>query len=200
MSNNTDFEQPDIGGDNEDEVSSFSSSKQHSKVWDCFEKLPVGPDGTKKARCTACGKVYSANPNSGTSNMKRHIPKCFNLDEPGQPKKCAPLDQAMYREKLAYSIIKHNYPFSYAEHEGTRALHKFLHRDVKTITRNTVKADVLKIYDREKTILKEKLQKVTSRICLTSDLWSSITTDGFMALTAHYVDENWILRKKVLKL
>ncbi|KAM0001748.1 putative HAT dimerization domain, ribonuclease H-like superfamily, hAT-like transposase, RNase-H [Helianthus debilis subsp. tardiflorus] len=47
-------------------------------------------------------------------------------------------------------------------------------------------------------ILKDKLEKVTGRICLTSDLWSSITTDEFMALTAHYVDENWNLRKKVL--
>ncbi|KAJ0594754.1 putative transcription factor C2H2 family [Helianthus annuus] len=108
------------------------------------------------------------------------------------------LDQAMYMEKLAYSIIKHNYPFSYVEHEGTRDLHKFLHRDVTPITRNTAKADVLRIYDREKTNLKEKLQKVTSRICLTIDLWSSITTDGYMVLTAHYIDDSWVLRKKIL--
>ncbi|KAD6795827.1 hypothetical protein E3N88_06723 [Mikania micrantha] len=87
MSNQTDFEE---------EVSSFSSSRQHSKVWDYFDRLPVGPNGTKKASCTGCGKVYNANPNTGTSNMKRHIPKCFNIDEPGQPKKRAPLDQAMY--------------------------------------------------------------------------------------------------------
>ncbi|KAD5508122.1 hypothetical protein E3N88_15838 [Mikania micrantha] len=74
MSNQTDFEE---------EISSFSSSRQHSKVWDYFDRLPVGPDGTKKASCTGCGKVSNANPNTGTSNMKRHIPKCFNLDEPG---------------------------------------------------------------------------------------------------------------------
>ncbi|KAD4385738.1 hypothetical protein E3N88_25907 [Mikania micrantha] len=189
MSNNTEFE---------DEVSSFSSSRQHSKVWDYFDKLPVGPDGVRKASCNACGKVYSANPKAGTSNMKRHIPKCFDIDEPGPPKKRAPLNQAMYREKLAMSIIKHNYPFSYVEHEGTRELHKFLHNDVNFITRNTAKSDVLQLYDREKTILKDALQKVTSKIWLTTDLWSSITTDGFMALTAHYVDNDWVLRKKML--
>ncbi|KAD1384629.1 hypothetical protein E3N88_42913 [Mikania micrantha] len=161
-------------------------------------QLPVGPDGVRKASCNACGKVYSANPKAGTSNMKRHIPKCFDIDEPGPPKKRAPLNQAMYREKLAMSIIKHNYPFSYVEHEGTRELHKFLHNDVNFITRNTAKSDVLRLYDREKTILKDALQKVTSKICLTTDLWSSITTDGFMALTAHYVDNDWVLRKKVL--
>ncbi|KAJ0615719.1 putative ribonuclease H-like superfamily [Helianthus annuus] len=104
----------------------------------------------------------------------------------------------MYREKLAISIIKHNYPFSYVEHEETRNSHIFLHGYVKFKTRNTAKVDVLKIYEREKMILKDKLEKVTGRICLTSDLWSSITTDGFMALITHYVDENWNLRKKVL--
>ncbi|KAA8538472.1 hypothetical protein F0562_027982 [Nyssa sinensis] len=29
-------------------------------------------------------------------------------------------------------------------------------------------------------------------------LWSSIATDGYLALTAHYVDKNWILQKKIL--
>ncbi|KAD7477776.1 hypothetical protein E3N88_00912 [Mikania micrantha] len=90
ISNNTEFE---------DEVSSFSSSRQHSKVWDYFDKLPVGPDGVRKASCNACGKVYSANPKAGTSNMKRHIPKCFDIDEPDPPKKRAPLNQAITTEQ-----------------------------------------------------------------------------------------------------
>ncbi|KAK1431515.1 hypothetical protein QVD17_07975 [Tagetes erecta] len=159
MSGNTEFE---------DEVESFNSSKDYSKVWLYFDKIEE--DGIKKGRCNGCGKVLKAN--KGTTGMQRHIDRCFDTSEPGPPKKRAPLDQALYREKLAYSIIKHNYPFSYVEHEWTRELHKFLHRDVKYITRNTAKADVLKIYDREKTNLKEKLQKVTGRICLTADLWN----------------------------
>ncbi|KAJ0667094.1 putative transcription factor/ chromatin remodeling BED-type(Zn) family [Helianthus annuus] len=199
MSNNSEFGQHSIGGEHEGEGNSYSSGNHHSYVWDYFDLLPVAPNGDKKAKCSACGRVYVTNASSGTSNLRRHIPKCFDIDEHGQAKKQkrAPLDQAMYMEK-AISIIKHNYPFSYVEHEETRNLHKFLHGDVKFITRNTAKADVLKIYEREKIILKDKLERVTGRICLTSDLWSSITTDGFMALTAHYVDENWNLRKKVL--
>ncbi|XP_022028404.1 zinc finger BED domain-containing protein RICESLEEPER 2 [Helianthus annuus] len=200
MSNNSEFGQHSVEGEHEDEGNSYSSGKHRSYVWDYFDPLPVAPNGDKKAKCSACGQVYVTNASSGTSNLRRHIPKCFDIDEPGPAKKQrrAPLDQAMYREMLAISIIKHNYPFSYVEHEETRKLHKFLQGDVKFITRNTAKADVLKIYEREKMIIKDKLEKVTGRICLTSDLWSSITTDGFMALTAHYVDENWNLRKKVL--
>ncbi|GJS78536.1 zinc finger BED domain-containing protein RICESLEEPER 2-like protein [Tanacetum coccineum] len=101
-------------------------------------------------------------------------------------------------EKMAIAIIKHNYPFSYVEHEATRQLHKFLHRDAAPICRNSAKKDVIAIYEREKTKLKAMLEKVSSRISFTADLWSSITNDGYMALTAHYVDETWVLRKKVL--
>nr|GEY51268.1 zinc finger BED domain-containing protein RICESLEEPER 2-like [Tanacetum cinerariifolium] len=104
----------------------------------------------------------------------------------------------MYREKMAIAIIQRNYSFSYVEHGATRKLHKFLHRDANPILRNTAKLDVLAIYKREKANLKLKLEKVSSMICFMSDLWSSITIDGYMALTAHYVDEDWLLRKKVL--
>nr|GFB06903.1 zinc finger BED domain-containing protein RICESLEEPER 2-like [Tanacetum cinerariifolium] len=68
----------------------------------------------------------------------------------------------------------------------------------KVFSAKPAKLDVLAIYKREKANLKLKLEKVSSRICFTSDLWSSITSDGYMALTAHYVDEDWVLRKKVL--
>lgn len=37
-----------------------------------------------------------------------------------------------------------------------------------------------------------------SRICLTSDAWTSIVTDGYLSLTAHYVDSNWVLQKRIL--
>ncbi|KAA8534088.1 hypothetical protein F0562_031719 [Nyssa sinensis] len=84
------------------------------------------------------------------------------------------------------------------EHEGIRNLHSFLNPTVKPITRNTAKYDVLKLYKRERDKLKHVIESIPSRICLTSDLWSSIATDGYLALTAHSVDENWILQKKIL--
>ncbi|XP_026437405.1 zinc finger BED domain-containing protein RICESLEEPER 2-like [Papaver somniferum] len=41
-------------------------------------------------------------------------------------------------------------------------------------------------------------QLSTRRICLTSDMWTSVTTTGYISLTAHYVDQDWILQKKLL--
>ncbi|XP_052622628.1 zinc finger BED domain-containing protein RICESLEEPER 2-like [Lactuca sativa] len=37
-----------------------------------------------------------------------------------------------------------------------------------------------------------------NRICLTSDAWTSIVTDGYLSLTAHYVNSKWVLQKRIL--
>ncbi|KAG5548760.1 hypothetical protein RHGRI_014198 [Rhododendron griersonianum] len=104
----------------------------------------------------------------------------------------------MYRAKMAMTIIKHNYHFQFVEHERIRDIHSFLNPTVKSISRNTAKADVLKLFERDKVTFKRTLESVASRICPTSDLWSSLTSDGYLALMAHYIDEDWVLQKKIL--
>ena len=42
------------------------------------------------------------------------------------------------------------------------------------------------------------LKSVLGRISLTSDLWTSIIIDGYMCLTAYFLDKNWVLHKRVL--
>ena len=39
---------------------------------------------------------------------------------------------------------------------------------------------------------------IPSRICVTSNMWTSATSNVYMWLTAHYVDLNWNLQKRVL--
>lgn len=56
----------------------------------------------------------------------------------------------------------------------------------------------MNMHKKETNKLKSFLKEAPGRICLTSDLWSSITTDGYISLTAHFIDENWILQKRLL--
>ena len=42
------------------------------------------------------------------------------------------------------------------------------------------------------------LKDAPSRISLTSDLWTSVITDGYMCITTHFIDRNWVLQKRVL--
>ena len=103
-----------------------------------------------------------------------------------------------FHEMLDEAIIKHNLPFNFVEYEGIRRVFSYLNLDVKHISKNTSKADVLKLYKKEKNDVKNKLKSIPSRICLTLDLWTSITSEGYICLTAHYVDENWKLKNIIL--
>ena len=54
--------------------------------------------------------------------------------------------------------------------KGIVNLHHFLNPDVKPVTRNTVKSDILKLYHSEMEKLKKELESIPGKICLTSDL------------------------------
>ncbi|GJW61723.1 zinc finger BED domain-containing protein RICESLEEPER 2-like protein [Tanacetum coccineum] len=88
--------QQSMEGDIEDDASSATSTKERSLVWKCFEKIEGETRSDRQASCNNCGKVFSAKPGSGTSNLGRHMLRCFEFDEDGPPKKRTPLDQDMY--------------------------------------------------------------------------------------------------------
>lgn len=46
--------------------------------------------------------------------------------------------------------------------------------------------------------MKSLLKVAPRRVSFTSDLWSSLTSDGYLCLTCHFIDKNWNLHKKVL--
>jgi len=60
------------------------------------------------------------------------------------------------------------------------------------------KSHCLKNHKREKQKLMTSLSLLTSRICITSELWTSCVGHGFLSLTAHYIDANWNLHSKIL--
>src|SRR4051812_35575424 len=155
----------------EDSVDSSVPSSKRAKTstaWECFEKF-VDDEGLPKAKCKNCNKIYMARDGGGTSNLKKHAAICVGR---GNGSSYPPLNQEMYREIISEVIVRHNYPFSFVEHEGIVKLLGFLHPDVKSMTRNTAKSDVLKVFRKEKENLKSYLQSIPGKICLTSDLWS----------------------------
>jgi hypothetical protein len=184
--------------------------RKTSAVWDHFDAIH-GKDGEKlKAKCKLCGTAYLAPSTYGTGNLKCHIENCSRRStrDVGQmllsrsqgslsvnnskfcPKK--------FRELLVALVIKHDLPFRFVKYDGWRDMIKYLHPDAPLISRNTLKADLKNLHMREKQKVKVMLNGCPGRICLTSDLWTSLTTDGYMCLTAHFIDKNWVLTKRVL--
>ncbi|CAH1425181.1 unnamed protein product [Lactuca virosa] len=147
---------------------------------------------------------------SGTGNLRRHRRRCEdnNTRDIGQymisdsqgvmdlrnPK----FSQERLRELLIEAVIRHDLPFSFVEYEGIRNIYKYLEPNSSHICRNTAKADIKKLHASHCVRLRGELLKCPSRICLTSDAWTSIVTDGYLSLTAHYVDSKWVLQKRIL--
>ncbi|XP_019052013.1 PREDICTED: WPP domain-interacting tail-anchored protein 1-like isoform X2 [Nelumbo nucifera] len=140
---------------NDAEKSSGSTSnhkrRKTSIVWEHFD-LFYDKNGIEIAKCKNCDKTYNAEVNVGTPNMLHYIEICGEgLDESSKSRvsKC---DQDAYREHehMAMAIIRHVYTFSFAEHESNRCIHSGLNPKVKHISCNTTKADVLKMYNKEK--------------------------------------------------
>ncbi|KAK9714090.1 hypothetical protein RND81_06G071400 [Saponaria officinalis] len=200
----------DLPHENDDsmtEVSEFTEFEhRRSHVWKKY--FSISPkssiDNKLRALCKHCKKAkLIADSKYGTTNVKNHLEKCQAYQDykrklsPTQRSK-AFFDQKIYRDLVAKAIIKHWYPFSWVEHEGNRAIHGYLSDDVKSICRNTAKPDCVKLYTSLKNKLKDTLCNLPGRVCLTYDLWTSCQTEGYLCLTAHFVDVNWKLSSVVL--
>ena len=77
-------------------------------------------------------------------------------------------------------------------------MNRVLNHDFKPISGNTAKVDCWNVFLSKKTKLKIILANIPSRICLTSNVWTVITIQGYMNMTAHYVDDKWKLNSKLL--
>lgn len=49
-----------------------------------------------------------------------------------------------------------------------------------------------------KEVIRKILKCVPGRISLTSDMWTSVTTTGYISLTVHFIDQDWKLQKLLL--
>ena len=132
--------------------------------------------------------------------IKMHDPKqmYFKKGQSSQMAVSSPKSQEEFRTTVAETIVLHDLPFTFVEWSGVRRMIKYCTDDFHLVSRNTARADVLKLYGIEKCKVKKMLEESPGRICLTSDLWTSLATDGYMCVTAHFIDKNWVLQKKVL--
>ncbi|TYG45841.1 hypothetical protein ES288_D11G207500v1 [Gossypium darwinii] len=94
-------------------------------------------------------------------------------------------------------IMVHELHFVFTEYELFTLLMKTTSPYYVRISRATVKADCWTCYEVEKKRL-NGLLKIVDRISITTDMWKSGQKIQYMVLTAHFVDSNWNLQKRVL--
>ncbi|XP_026396740.1 zinc finger BED domain-containing protein RICESLEEPER 2-like [Papaver somniferum] len=150
-------------------VSRGKKNKLRSQVWEFF-KLVKYKDGTKKGVCKSCNVGYKYESQKGkTSAMKRH--KCPNRQSMDVGKRILSANNGQLSTRV-------------------RKVDQMKLRDLFSallIARNVPFA-----------LVEWKEFRDICRICLTSDMWTSVTTTGYISLTVHYLDQDWVLQKKLL--
>ncbi|XP_075481261.1 zinc finger BED domain-containing protein DAYSLEEPER-like [Primulina tabacum] len=90
------------------------------------------------------------------------------------------------RAELANMIILHEYPLSMVDHVGFR--------------RNTIKNDIMKVFEYERDKTMKLLESNASRIALTTDMWTSSNQKrGSMAIISHFIDASWKLQSRLVR-
>ncbi|KAG5548554.1 hypothetical protein RHGRI_014043 [Rhododendron griersonianum] len=107
-------------------------------------------------------------------------------------------DQVACRNALAKMIIIDELPFKFVDHEGFSEFCTVMQPYFNVISRFTVARDCVALYTGEKEKLRNLLTKSGQRICLTTDSWTSIQNVSYMCLTAHFIDKDWKLHKRIL--
>ena len=186
-----------------------------SEVWNFFTMIEGR--NPPRAACNFCKKDLAADvKRSGTSGLWNHHRHCEknpnNLDVKNQtilgfePKKegdtdgrqlaVVHFDKEACRLAVAKYIVLDELSFRHVEHEGFRELVRVLEPRFTLPSRFTVARDIFQLYLDEK----EKLKKVLKeeRISITTDTWTSIQNINYMCITAHWVDSDWKLQKRII--
>ncbi|KAB2045172.1 hypothetical protein ES319_D01G141800v1 [Gossypium barbadense] len=160
-----------------------------SKVWDEMTKLDCENKNELKAQCNHCKTIFSAKSSSGTSHLRHHLNRClkkFDADE------C--------RQAISTFLVCGKHSFRTVEEPGFRYMMRIVSPNFKNISRHTAARDVLMYYAKERDHVKEELARASGLICLTSDNWNSEhTNDEYICITAHWVDKDWNLQKRIIR-
>ena len=97
-------------------------------------------------------------------------------------------------------IIFHELPLSFAEYQGFRDLMKLVQLTLDKISKNTIKNEILKLYDVERSKTMNLLDVCEHRIAITTNMWTtSNQKKGYMVVTAHYINKLWVLWSRIMR-
>ncbi|XP_020426538.1 zinc finger BED domain-containing protein DAYSLEEPER [Prunus persica] len=198
--------------------------KKESDVWEHFEKYDLvldlkGVDGTKtkevekRAECKYCSATYASDTKkNGTNNMWKHLKKqCLQYPYRHKDKNTWTLAFDASKGNALVSrnfnkddcldacirmVVRDELPFSFVEGEGFSEFCSVACPQFNPPSHRTLGRRFLEMYPKMKEKLKVDLR--SHRICLTTDTWTSVQNVNYMVLTAHFVDSDYKMHKRIL--
>src|SRR6266511_3959327 len=60
--------------------------------------------------------------------------------------------------------------------------------------KKNVKNVILKQFEKKRERIASFIKNIPGKVALTTDIWSSLKFEGFLGVTIHFIDENWVLK------
>nr|KYP38025.1 Putative AC transposase [Cajanus cajan] len=193
-----------------------SGSQKTSIVWEHFKTISENESKEKMAECNHCGKRYRCDPKiHGTSSLLNHIGKCPKypnaiINDPNQTSLTLKRDVSgltvvsqrynveACRRALIVFIILDEQPFRVVEGEGFKHFCRQLQPQFIVPSRHTIARLCFQFYMDEKHKLKAFFKSNCARVALTTDCWTSIQNLNYLALTTHFIDNDWKYQKRII--
>jgi hypothetical protein len=150
--------------------------------------------------CIYCDDVLSAPSNQGTTRLWNHY---YSFHDEGSEKSSSKkitwkFDEAASIRKYYLSIIMHEYPISYCEHEYTNDFIRSLCPNFPIKGRKGSRTKIMDIFYDEKKMLYDYFATLKCRFSCTMDVWTSNQNKGYLCVTCHFIDGEWKLHKRII--
>lgn len=151
-------------------------------AWQHFERIMV--NGPIKTQCNHCKSLLRGESKNGTKHLLDHMKICKAKNQPDIRQKIlasnpkSDLSTYLFSEKdgrnaLAKMVILHEYPLAIVDHIGFRNFTRTIQPLFECPSRNTLKSDIIKLYEIEKSQVFKSLETSQSRVVITTDMWTS---------------------------
>ncbi|KAJ4702657.1 Zinc finger BED domain-containing protein [Melia azedarach] len=145
-------------------------------------------------------KVEEGNENLDTFTSHSKKLRVLKVEEGNANLDTFTFDPNETREMIAKLIIVHEYPLSCVDHEYFKKMIESLNPMFNCVSRNTIKNDIMEIYQMERAKVLSLFERNKSRVAITTDMWTcGSQTMGYTAIIGHFIDDSWILHGKILR-
>ncbi|XP_022874249.1 zinc finger BED domain-containing protein RICESLEEPER 4-like [Olea europaea var. sylvestris] len=216
-SNDTDL-QPSLPPRAPSTLGKRKSSRLASYVWDHFTLLGSRDDPDVRCKCNYCEVDYACGTKKcGTSTLSNHLTnQCkkypgrlvdkkqkilsFETKKEGSGSNLVAVGQSKEECRVACAkmVVLDELPFRFVEGRGFRFFCSVACPQFRAPSRRTLMRDIYQLYLDEKLKLRDIFSFHRQRVSLTTDTWTSIQNVNYMSLTAHFIDSDWTLNKRIL--
>lgn len=100
-------------------------------------------------------------------------------------------------QRICLMVVKDILPISVVCGEGFQELLTFIEQNYDIPSRATITRRIKTCFEERKISLKTQLSR-TKFVALTTDCWTALTTESYITVTCHYIDENWQVKSALL--